>query len=64
MILQHNELVKQTFLKVKANLEPLMQQYENGSGGPEWYVNDVSASEGSEDEYLQYEGGYTEDYVY
>lgn len=64
VILQHNELVKQTFLKVKANLEPLMQQYENGSGGPEWYVNDVSASGGSEDEYLQYEGGYTEDYVY
>jgi hypothetical protein len=65
VILQHNELVKQTFLKVKANLEPLMEQYENGGGGVEWYSDDSWGEEYvQEDEYYQYgDEGYTEEYV-
>lgn len=67
VILQHNELVKQTFLKVKANLEPLMQQYENGGEGMEWYSYDGAAYEEGDyvqDENYQYgEEGYNEEYV-
>jgi hypothetical protein len=64
VILQHNECVKQTFLKVKANLEPLLQQYEGISGdnlfGSEVYSND----EGWTGIIEQDEYGYNEEYVY
>jgi hypothetical protein len=65
VILQHNELVKQTFLKVKANLEPLMEQYENGSGGVEWYTGESFEDEYVQgEEYYQYgDEGYSEEYV-
>jgi hypothetical protein len=58
VILQHNELVKQTFLKVKSNLEPLMQLYENGGDGFEWYGGLEYGNE--QEEYYQYED---EEYV-
>ena len=65
VILQHNELVKQTFLKVKSNLEPLMEQYENGDAGYEWYANDEIWFDSSEqEEYYEYEDeSYTEEIV-
>lgn len=73
VILQHNEWVKQTFLKVKSNVEPLVQQYEGssggggfggaGGGGGEWGGNDGGWAGGGEDEYYGGEG-YNEEYAY
>ena len=75
VILQHNEWVKETFLKVKSNVEPLVQQYEGaggggmgggGMGGGDW-GNSAGGWEsgGGEEQYYYEEGeGYSEEYAY
>jgi hypothetical protein len=73
VILQHNEWVKQTFLKVKANVEPLVQQYEAagggggfGGGGGGWGSNDGGGwDQGGEEQYYYEEGeGSGQEYAY
>ena len=69
VILQHNEWVKETFLKVKSNVEPLVQQDDGGAGGGGfggggWGGNDGGGWEGDgQDGYYGGEG-YSEEYAY
>lgn len=77
VILQHNEWVKQTFLKVKSNVEPLVQQYEGGAvgggggfnggggGGGDWGGNEGGWDQSGGDQYYYEEGdGFSEEYAY
>lgn len=68
VILQHNEWVKETFLKVKANVEPLVQQGGGAAGGGgsggNWGSSSGWEGSGEEENYYGEGEGYSEEYAY